>query len=41
MPEERSQPDPQQALIRRRGPRRTVEHVELGTLQYVWWNSAR
>lgn len=24
-------------LIRRRGPWRTVEQVELATLEYVWW----
>ncbi len=29
-------------LIRRRGPWRTVEQVELATLEYVWWwNNAR
>ncbi|MBD9699911.1 transposase [Flavimobilis sp. GY10621] len=29
-------------LIRRRGPWRTVEKVELATLEYVWWwNSQR
>jgi len=24
-------------LIRRRGPWKTVEEVELATLEYVWW----
>jgi len=24
-------------LIRQQGPRRTVEQVELATLEYVWW----
>ncbi len=24
-------------LIRRRGPWRTIEQVELATLEYVWW----
>ena len=29
-------------LIRQRGPWRTVEQVELATLEYVWWwNNAR
>lgn len=29
-------------LIRRKGPWRTVEQVELATLEYVWWwNNAR
>lgn len=28
-------------LIRRRGPWRTVEQVELATLEYVWWNNQR
>jgi len=29
-------------LIRRRGPWRTVEQVELATFEYVWWwNNAR